>query len=611
MAWIRAAYRRAMGWYHASLLPRFVLSIALAGILFVVTAFLFIRLYFYPAMIDSVRRVETAYLEMQAGNIRNHMRACRDLVFECVIDSNILRHAIVYQASAIDDRAYAIQQIHRAMRGYLTQRSDVIAYTVYMPDGTYIYYSRLTDRVLGYGWFSWTMGGGYNAELVSLCTRASESDAMQIGVIPGSESIDGMRFFHLAYPLKNLYSHRQYGVVVLSFNALELNDLVNPEGGPEQSGGASYGLLLDADQTILAYPDAQAIGRRVSNAEADDALRLPDELILLEKPLDILDLTLMRGVDRSRLLADADRMTQSMMLLFAAITALFVLVVSGMMQRIIRSIRQLRNGLDQVEAGNLETSIRTRQVNEIGQIVASFNAMTARLKQVSQERETESRRAIRALNHLRVAEIRALENQINSHFLYNTLGAISYTAIRAGNHCISNQIGHLSKMLRYIFERSDGVVPLQKEAEWLNDYLELQRLRYGRAMDYRVAINPLVAHWPTHKLILQPFVENSLIHGFDGRTYGGLIEVKAEPFDDRRIRISVRDNGRGMKKEQAELLNKAFAAQHMQSPAGGIGIDNAALRIYCYYRGGAKVWIRSWEGVGTLVVLLLPKATAT
>jgi two-component system sensor histidine kinase YesM len=220
--------------------------------------------------------------------------------------------------------------------------------------------------------------------------------------------------------------------------------------------------------------------------------------------------------------------------------------------------------------------------------------MTARLRQVSLEREQESRRAIEALHNLRAAEIRALENQIDSHFLHNTLSTISYTAMHAGDHDAARQIQHLSNMLRYTFERSTGVVPVREEADWLRDYLELQRLRFGSAIDYKIITHPDVANWPVHKLILQPFDENSILHGLNGGLLGGVIEVRIAPFDRNRIRVTIRDNGRGMARAEAERLNLCFRGDNTETSGRGIGLENAALRIRSYYRGEAKVIFRSW-----------------
>jgi len=606
MRLLKAIYRRGMGWYHASLLPRFVLSMALAGLVFILVAVVFVQQYFNPALTRSVEQVERDYLQMQSGNVRTLMRACRNMVFECVIDRDVLKHAIAYQTRPVGDRAYATQLLHDAMRKHLSERRDAVAYTVYMPDGTYVYYNKLKDTV-GLGWFGWAMGQDYSDQMKALCERTNRLGTMQIDVLPRRNITGGKRFFHLAFPLRDLYSHKRYGVVVLSFDAAELNKLVNPV---RAAGGesASYGILVNSDGLVLAHPDQTLMGRTLAGGDAPDALVLPDGAITLEQPVNALNLELMRVVDKGALLEDANRYTGRMALVLIVLTVLFVIVVGGMAQRIIRSLRRLKEGLEEVEAGNLDALVRTRQVNEIGQIISSFNRMTARLRQVSMEREQAARRAIAATDNLRLAEIRALENQIDSHFLHNTLSTISYTAIHAGNRDVSRQIQHLSKMLRYTFERSTGVVPIREEADWLCDYLELQRLRFGSRIDYKIVVHPDAASWPVHKLILQPFVENSLLHGFEGGARSGTIKVRIALFDADRIRVTIRDEGRGMPPEQVARLNQCFATLEIDAAGEGIGLENAALRIRGYYRGGAKVIFRSWVGVGTAVTLILPRA---
>ena len=607
MRLLRAVYRRGMGWVHASLLPRFVLSIALAGLMFILVAIVFVLQYFNPALTRSVEQVERDYLAVQSGNVRTHMRTCRNLVFECVIDPKVLKYAIDYQLSPSSDRAYVSQKLHDVMREHLSDLSDAVAYTVYMPDGTYVYYSKLKSTV-GLGWFGWAMGQDHSVQMRALCEMTNRLDTMQVDVAPRDNSTGTMRFFHLAYPLRDLYSHKRYGVVVLSFDAAELNKLVNPARTSGEA--ASYGILVNSDDLVLAHPDITMIGRTLSDTEGPDTLVLPGGMITLQQPVNALNLELMRVVDRGALLEDANRYTRRMALVLIVLTVLFVLVIASMVQRIIRSIRRLRTGLEEVEGGNLDALVRTRQVNEIGQIITSFNAMTYRLRQMSQEREQQNLKAIEALDNLRAAEIRALENQIDSHFLHNTLSTISFTAIHAGNHDVSRQIQHLSKMLRYTFERSTGIVPIREEADWLGDYLELQKLRYGGAIDYVLKVDSAAAHWPVHKLVLQPFVENSLLHGFEGVTHGGLIEIGIAPFDEKRIRVTIRDNGRGMTRMQVERLNRCFRGEDAGNAGRGIGLDNAALRIRSYYRGGARVIFRSWEGVGTVVALILPYANS-
>ncbi len=111
-----------------------------------------------------------------------------------------------------------------------------------------------------------------------------------------------------------------------------------------------------------------------------------------------------------------------------------------------------------MQGGQLDVYVETREQHEVAQSIHAFNDMAVRLKQAEQQSQEQSKRTIEALERQRIAEIKTLENQINSHFLYNTLNSINYTAIRDGNLMVSRQIKHLAQVLRYTFERSDGQV---------------------------------------------------------------------------------------------------------------------------------------------------------
>ena len=119
-------------------------------------------------------------------------------------------------------------------------------------------------------------------------------------------------------------------------------------------------------------------------------------------------------------------------------------------------------------------------------------------------------------------------------------------------------------------------------------------------------VDPAVAGWPMRKLIAQPFVENSILHGFEGIGRGGLLTVDFLPYRAERMRVVIRDNGTGMPPEQVARLNARFADQ-TPDDAGGIGLENARQRLSSYYGGRARVLFRAWPGKGCVVVLILPR----
>jgi two-component system sensor histidine kinase YesM len=119
-------------------------------------------------------------------------------------------------------------------------------------------------------------------------------------------------------------------------------------------------------------------------------------------------------------------------------------------------------------------------------------------------------------------------------------------------------------------------------------------------------MDPAAAGWPLRKLIVQPFVENAVIHGFQELRRGSCLRLEMRLFRGKYLRVVIADNGAGMPQSTLSELRKLFDSKEMPSQVGGIGLENAYARICTYYHGSARVIIRSWPGEGTRVVLLLP-----
>jgi hypothetical protein len=169
---------------------------------------------------------------------------------------------------------------------------------------------------VGLGWFGWAMGQDHSDQMKALCERTNRLGTMQVDVAPRDNSTGTMRFFHLAYPLRDLYSRKRYGVVVLSFDAAELNRLVNP--ARTSGASASYGFLVNSDGVVMAHPDINMIGRTLSEQEGPGTLVIPRGMITLTQPVSSMNLTLERVVDKGALLEDANRYTGRMALVLTA-----------------------------------------------------------------------------------------------------------------------------------------------------------------------------------------------------------------------------------------------------------------------------------------------------
>lgn len=182
--------------------------------------------------------------------------------------------------------------------------------------------------------------------------------------------------------------------------------------------------------------------------------------------------------------------------------------------RITNPISELRNLMKKVVLGDLAVSIPIHSRDEIGQLSQSFNIMVSKLSDLGY-RLYESE--IREKN----AQISALQSQINPHFLYNTLGSISMYAEIQGNKEVVKMTNHLSKLLRYSINSHQSQVPLHMELEHVTGYMAIQQIRFEDKIKFHVRIEPELLSYSVIRFMLQPIVENAIVHGIDkGNGYG-------------------------------------------------------------------------------------------
>jgi len=297
------------------------------------------------------------------------------------------------------------------------------------------------------------------------------------------------------------------------------------------------------------------------------------------------------------------RNNQIMFILISLAAILFSSVlISYIVRRIGSSVALIIDGIDQVKEGNLNVSVALDSKDELGQIASNFNDMTGKVRNLIAE-------VSEAKDKQKDAEIRALEAQINPHFLYNTLDSINWMAIEKEEYGISRMLRNLGVILRYSVNRSNQMVSVTEVADWLEKYISLQQMRVNQSFRFELNVAEAAGSVRIYKLLLQPFVENAVIHGFKGMEKGGVLRVDIFLSDTgERLNIIIEDNGKGMPREMAESFN--VREQAVRDEGGSIGLHNAFARMDMYY-GREAVWnVNSIEGMGTVITLTLPVGTA-
>lgn len=282
-----------------------------------------------------------------------------------------------------------------------------------------------------------------------------------------------------------------------------------------------------------------------------------------------------------------------------ALLVLAVLVSLSISISISRPVQRLAAAMKRVEGGDLKVFVNLKSNNEIGVLGSSFNRMLKRINQLID-------RVYEAEILQKEAEIKALQSQINPHFLYNTLSVIDSIATMKHEKEISEITQILADIFRYSTNGNNQATVVEETIQ-LQRYLHIQKIRYGDGLKWQIIVDPSVRNCKIVKLLLQPIVENAVIHGI---RQAGTIRIIVLPSGDD-LSITVEDSGAGMPEQQlAALIERLEAAPNrLQSKAEGdshIGLANVRHRIESFYGEDYGLEIVSAEGFGTKVKIKIP-----
>lgn len=268
------------------------------------------------------------------------------------------------------------------------------------------------------------------------------------------------------------------------------------------------------------------------------------------------------------------------------------------LKRISRFIHELLNGMKQVERGTLSKRMGRFKFQELQNISQGFNNMTGKLQQLMCDIETEQERK-------REAQFKVLQQQINPHFLYNTLESINALAALNGQREISRMTINLGKLLR-ISINGGYEVKVKDEIRHVISYLEIQKIRFNNRFSFEVDVVEELNHFPVLKLILQPLVENILIHEFSKRDdEEGLIKIRGT-ISNGQGEFWIEDNGKGIDERVLMQLNN-WRLENLHSQANnGHGVRNVDERMRLFYGEKYGLIICSMKNKGTVIKISFP-----
>jgi len=279
--------------------------------------------------------------------------------------------------------------------------------------------------------------------------------------------------------------------------------------------------------------------------------------------------------------------------LVVAVISVTVLIASG----ILRPIRELYDATGKIAEGDFEVKASANSHDEIGVLAHGFNKMAGNMQNlVGKIKEDEQK--------MRRADLRLLQEQINPHFLYNTLDTIIWLIEGNKPEQAVYMVVTLSDFFRLVLSKGKEFISIRQEEQHIRSYLEIQEMRYHDILEYEFRIDPVLYDYQILKLTLQPLVENALYHGIKYKRAKGNIYVCGEKQGDI-IRLTVSDDGAGMDQEELKQLRKEIERPCKETEKG-FGLANVNERIHMYFGAEYGMKIDSEKGKGTIVEIAIP-----
>lgn len=388
-------------------------------------------------------------------------------------------------------------------------------------------------------------------------------------------------------------------IVVLDSRFSQIASYVDTVG----VGNHGYCFIMDQDGTIIYHPQQQLIFAGLKKEDTEKMTARPDGsyeengLIYTIRTREgsswrIAAVSFVDELVEERL-KDCLVLLAALLLIVLAATIISSIVLSRYISRPIHSLNQAMGEFEaNAEGFSYEPVYGSREVTSLSN---AFGHLVIRIQELMNQVRNEE-------IVLRKTELRALQAQINPHFLYNTLDSIAWMCEEGRTKDAVEMVNALARLFRISISKGHELIPVEKEVEHAKSYLQIQKFRYKNQFQYSFDVQESCLHYYCNKITLQPIIENAIYHGLNRMIDEGFIEIKI--FEDGGdVVFTVEDNGVGMTKEQCEsILHKEVKGQ-----TGGIGIKNVNDRVKIYFGEQYGMKIESELDEGTKVSIRMPK----
>ena len=392
------------------------------------------------------------------------------------------------------------------------------------------------------------------------------------------------------------------GVFFIDLNYSAISELCDQS----MVGNQGYAFIVDADGNIVYHPQQQQLYNELQTEDIDLVMNAGSDIVTWGDGINKKMYSISRSEKTGWTVVDCVRVEELLRRSNEA-QSIYVLVAIGLMavalffsrfvaKSITLPIQRLCDSMERVQEGDFSVSdIVVDSENEIGSLTKSFNVMTQRIHELMAQniREQEAKRK---------SELKALQSQINPHFLYNTLDSIIWMAEGKKNEEVVLMTASLARLLRQSISNEDELVSIGQEIEYARGYLTIQKMRYKDKLEFWIEVEPSILNIRLIKLVLQPVIENAIYHGLKYKESRGLLLVKGFMKNGNAV-LQVIDDGVGM---DQETLDHIYERHKVDYHSNGVGIYNVQKRLQLYYGNEYGIVYESKPGEGTTATITIP-----
>ncbi|WP_246281355.1 sensor histidine kinase [Saccharibacillus qingshengii] len=401
-------------------------------------------------------------------------------------------------------------------------------------------------------------------------------------------------------------------VLVIQVDTNYLNSLLSQE--PFDT------MVADEDGYIVAAKDRSSVGRTLGDMGFEVAVGDKEQERTFERAIDGIDyrvsintlipdssksgLTIVSAFSSASIVHDANRigLIGAALIVFILLMALLAVYFNS---RLISSrLLKLNRNLNRVAEGDLDTVSRIDGQDEIGQLSQQFNYMVTNIKELMSQVYEASEANNRLEVMQREIKLKMLASQINPHFLFNALESIRMRAHIQGEKDIARAVQLLGKLIRRNLELGNRHTSLKNELDMVRSYLDIQKFRHGDRLHYELLAEPDTLEVLLPPLIVQPLIENAIVHGLENKEAEGAVSFHAVKIGDE-VLIDVIDNGAGMTPERLRQVEESIREKE-ESEESRIGLRNVHQRLIMTYGEECGLRISSELGKGTQIYFKIP-----